>query len=99
MSYVPEAVYKTSVDWISHHSYEALANFLLWSLDSILQDLVIQQPASKGSKKGGPPPSSKSQVNMINFHFILVSFLSLGLLSMLKYGISGKSNVIFDDEI
>ncbi|XP_073124266.1 uncharacterized protein [Henckelia pumila] len=62
LSYVPEAVYKTSVDWISHHSYEALENFLLWSLDSILQDLAIQQPASKGSKKGGPPPSSKSQV-------------------------------------
>ncbi|XP_073280422.1 uncharacterized protein [Primulina huaijiensis] len=62
VSYVPEAVYKTSVDWINHHSYEALENFLLWSLDSILQDLAIQQPASKGSKKGGPPPSSKSQV-------------------------------------
>ncbi|KZV35627.1 hypothetical protein F511_19024 [Dorcoceras hygrometricum] len=62
VSCIPEAVYKTSIDWINHHSYEALENFLLWSVDGILQDLAVQQSTSKGSKKGGSLPPSKSQV-------------------------------------
>ncbi|KAL2518839.1 Protein of unknown function DUF2359 [Abeliophyllum distichum] len=64
VSYISEAVYKTSVDWINQHSYEALGSFVLWSLDSILADLSHQQTGSKGSKKGGQPTSSKSQVAM-----------------------------------
>ncbi|KAL3824239.1 hypothetical protein ACJIZ3_020268 [Penstemon smallii] len=62
VSYVTDVVYKTSVDWINQRSYEALGTFVLWSLDAILADMAIQQPASKGSKKGGQPASSKSQV-------------------------------------
>ncbi|KAL3830778.1 hypothetical protein ACJIZ3_019580 [Penstemon smallii] len=62
VSYISEAVYKTSVDWINHRSYEALGTFVLWSLDGILADLAIQQNGSKGSKKGGQPASSKSQI-------------------------------------
>ncbi|CAI9755986.1 unnamed protein product [Fraxinus pennsylvanica] len=62
VSYISEAVYKISVDWISQHSYEALGSFVLWSLDSILADLAHQQTGSKSSKKGGQPTSSKSQV-------------------------------------
>lgn len=63
VSYISESVYKTSVDWISHRSHEALGTFVLWLLDSILADLATQQPVSKGSKKGGQPTSSKSQVD------------------------------------
>ncbi|KAI3453143.1 hypothetical protein Pfo_009806 [Paulownia fortunei] len=62
VSYISEAVYKTSVDWINHRSYEALGTFVAWSLDGILADLATQQLGSKGSKKGGQPASSKSQV-------------------------------------
>ncbi|KAK6134196.1 hypothetical protein DH2020_032052 [Rehmannia glutinosa] len=62
VSYISESVYKTSVDWISHRSYEALGTFVLWSLDGILADLATQQLGSKGPKKGGQQASSKSQV-------------------------------------
>ncbi|KAL2509713.1 hypothetical protein Fot_33360 [Forsythia ovata] len=62
VSYISEAVYKTSVDWINHCSYVALDSFVLWSLDSILADLTTQQLGSKVSKKGVQPTSSKSQV-------------------------------------
>ncbi|GFP83533.1 hypothetical protein PHJA_000496700 [Phtheirospermum japonicum] len=62
VSYISESVYKTSVDWINHRSYEALGTFVVWSLDIIFADLAAQQSGSKGSKKGGQPASSKSQV-------------------------------------
>ncbi|KAK6122393.1 hypothetical protein DH2020_043835 [Rehmannia glutinosa] len=62
VSYISEAVYKTSVDWINHRSPEALGTFVVWSLDGILADLAAQQSGTKGSKKGGQPASSKSQV-------------------------------------
>ncbi|CAA2992040.1 Hypothetical predicted protein [Olea europaea subsp. europaea] len=62
VSYISETVYKTSVDWINHCSYDALGSFVLWSLDGILADLTTQQLGSKVSKKGGQPTSSKSQV-------------------------------------
>lgn len=62
VSYISESVYKTSVDWINHCSLEALGTFVLWLLDCILADLASQQVVSKGSKKGGQPASSKSQV-------------------------------------
>ncbi|XP_022859083.1 uncharacterized protein LOC111379878, partial [Olea europaea var. sylvestris] len=63
VSYISETVYKTSVDWINHCSYDALGSFVLWSLDGILADLTTQQLGSKVSKKGGQPTSSKSQVH------------------------------------
>ncbi|KAL6543831.1 hypothetical protein OROGR_010328 [Orobanche gracilis] len=62
VSYISEAVYKTSVEWINHRSYEALGTAVVWSLDSILSDMVAQQLGSKGSKKGVRQASSKSQV-------------------------------------
>ncbi|KAL6577574.1 hypothetical protein OROMI_009902 [Orobanche minor] len=62
VSYISEAVYKTSVEWINHRSYEALGTAVVWSLDSILADMVAQQLGSKGSKKGVRQASSKSQV-------------------------------------
>ncbi|EPS70947.1 hypothetical protein M569_03811, partial [Genlisea aurea] len=62
VSYISEAVYKTSVDWINLRSPEALANFVVWALDCILADLAVQQLGSKGAKKGSQPASSKSQV-------------------------------------
>ncbi|PWA53566.1 hypothetical protein CTI12_AA443680 [Artemisia annua] len=64
VSHIPEAVYKTSVDWINNRSSEALSSFVLWSLDSILVDFSIQQGSGKGSKKGPQKTSSKSQVGI-----------------------------------
>lgn len=62
VSSIPEAVYKTSVDWISKRSMEALSSFFLWSLENILADLASQVGGAKGSKKGAQNTSSKSQV-------------------------------------
>ncbi|KVH97669.1 uncharacterized protein LOC112523192 [Cynara cardunculus var. scolymus] len=64
VSHIPEAVYKTSVDWINKQSAEALGSFFLWSLDSILADFASQQGGGKGSKKGVQKTSSKSQVGL-----------------------------------
>ncbi|XP_024989945.1 uncharacterized protein LOC112524386 [Cynara cardunculus var. scolymus] len=64
VTHIPEAVYKTSVDWISNRSPEALGSFVLWSLDSILADFASQQGNAKGSKKGTQKISSKSQVGI-----------------------------------
>ncbi|KAJ6312693.1 hypothetical protein OIU77_014254 [Salix suchowensis] len=64
LSHISDAVYKTAADWINQLSIAALGSFVLWSLDSILADLVSQQGGSKGSKKGVQQASSKSQVAM-----------------------------------
>lgn len=72
VSYISEAVYKTSVDWINQRSYEALGTFVIWSLESILADLAAQS-GSKVSKKGGHVASSKSQVNIIFFCWLLTA--------------------------
>ncbi|XP_010460098.1 PREDICTED: uncharacterized protein LOC104741034 [Camelina sativa] len=62
LSHIPEAVYKTSADWINQRPIEALGFFVLWGLDCILADLALQQGAAKGGKKGAQHASSKSQV-------------------------------------
>lgn len=62
VSHIPDAVYKTSIDWINQHSIEELGNFVLWSLDSLLADFASQHAGAKGSKKGAQQVSSKSQV-------------------------------------
>ncbi|KAK9051072.1 hypothetical protein SSX86_027698 [Deinandra increscens subsp. villosa] len=64
VSHIPEAVYRTSVDWINKRSMEALSSFLLWALDSILVDLASQLGGTKGFKKGAQKTSSKSQVGL-----------------------------------
>ncbi|KAF7129927.1 hypothetical protein RHSIM_Rhsim10G0176900 [Rhododendron simsii] len=62
LSHISEVVYRTSTDWLSHRSFEALGSFVLWSMDSILADLAIHQGAAKGSKKVVQQASTKSQV-------------------------------------
>ncbi|PIA26587.1 hypothetical protein AQUCO_09100039v1 [Aquilegia coerulea] len=59
---VPEAVYKTSTDWINKRSSDALGSFILWSLDTIFADLANHQGVTKGSKKVVQQGSSKAQV-------------------------------------
>ncbi|CAN1311592.1 Transmembrane protein 214-A [Linum perenne] len=51
LSYISEPVYKTSIDWISQRSVEALGSFVLWCLDSILADLASQNVGPKAAKK------------------------------------------------
>lgn len=60
--HLPEAVYKTSVDWLSKRSYDHLGEFVEWLLNNILADLAAQQAGSKVTKKGVQQTSSKSQV-------------------------------------
>ncbi|XP_044488659.1 uncharacterized protein LOC123213320 [Mangifera indica] len=62
VSHIPDAVYKTSVDWINQRSPEALSSFVLWSLDGIFADLDAHHASGKGSKKVVQQASSKSQV-------------------------------------
>ncbi|KAK6281308.1 hypothetical protein POUND7_015133 [Theobroma cacao] len=62
--HISDAVNRTSADWISQRSLEALGFFILWSLDIILEDLVAQQVSAKGSKKGVQQTSSKSKVGI-----------------------------------
>lgn len=62
MSYISEPVYKVSADWIGLRSNEALATFVLWSLDNLLVDLVSQQATLKGSKKAVQQSPTKGQV-------------------------------------
>ncbi|XP_022776431.1 transmembrane protein 214-A-like [Durio zibethinus] len=64
LSHISDTVCKTSADWISQRSLEALGFFVLWSLDIILEDLVAQQVSSKGSKKGVQQTSSKSKAGI-----------------------------------
>ncbi|URE34431.1 hypothetical protein MUK42_34893 [Musa troglodytarum] len=60
--HISESVYKISVDWIALKSPEALCEFVLWCLDSILIDLASQQSTVKGSKKLIQQSPSKAQV-------------------------------------
>ncbi|RVW66906.1 hypothetical protein CK203_064091 [Vitis vinifera] len=62
LSHIPEAVYKTSGDWINQRSFEAVGSFVLWLLDNIHADLAIHQGTVKGSKKVAQQAPSKSQV-------------------------------------
>ncbi|XVF43601.1 hypothetical protein PTKIN_Ptkin02bG0052700 [Pterospermum kingtungense] len=64
LSHISDTVYKTSADWISQQSLEALGFFVLWSLDIILENLMAQQASAKGSKKGVQHTSSKSEVGI-----------------------------------
>ncbi|KAL4351886.1 hypothetical protein GQ457_06G000530 [Hibiscus cannabinus] len=64
LSHISDAVYKTSAEWISQQSLEALGFFVLWSLDIILEDLVAQQASAKGSKKSVQQTSLKSKVGI-----------------------------------
>ncbi|XWS22851.1 hypothetical protein CRYUN_Cryun29cG0071500 [Craigia yunnanensis] len=64
LSYISDAVYKTSANWISQQSLEALGFFILWSLDIILEDMLAQQASVKGSKKGVQQMPSKSKVGI-----------------------------------
>lgn len=81
LSHISDAVYKTSADWISQRSLEALGFFVLWSLDIILEDLAAQQASAKGSKKGAQQTSLKSKVNLLCNLVILFGFSSILLVS------------------
>lgn len=62
LAHISEDIYKTSVDWLSQKTPEALGSFVLWLLDSIVTDLTSHLGAVKGSKKVVQPAPSKSQV-------------------------------------
>ncbi|KAH9312654.1 hypothetical protein KI387_027689 [Taxus chinensis] len=54
LCHVPEVVYKTSTDWINQQPLEALKEFTLWALCSVLEDIATHQPGHKGSKQIQP---------------------------------------------
>lgn len=62
ISHIPDAVYRTSVDWINKRSVAALSSLVILLLDTILADLNNQHPNAKNAKKASQQSSSKSQV-------------------------------------
>ncbi|KAK3160238.1 hypothetical protein QOZ80_1BG0056970 [Eleusine coracana subsp. coracana] len=58
---IPEPVIKTASDWISQKSPEALGDFVLWCIDSIMSELSGPAAGPKGSKKVAPQ-SPRAQV-------------------------------------
>ncbi|KAJ6867357.1 hypothetical protein NC652_038543 [Populus alba x Populus x berolinensis] len=62
LAHISQDVYKTAVDWLGQRSLEALASFVLWSVDSIFADLASHQGVTKGSKKVVQQSPSKSLV-------------------------------------
>ncbi|XP_057530481.1 uncharacterized protein LOC130808935 [Amaranthus tricolor] len=62
VSHIPDAVYKTSLDWINQRSVTALNSFVILLLDTIITDLNNQLPSVKNAKKASQQPPSKSQV-------------------------------------
>ncbi|KAM0933057.1 putative transmembrane protein [Dioscorea sansibarensis] len=57
VSHIPDAVYKTSVDWIAQKPVEALGFFVLCCLDIIYACLASKSVPAKGSKKSAAQPS------------------------------------------
>ncbi|EMS46500.1 hypothetical protein TRIUR3_10608 [Triticum urartu] len=51
LSHVPEPVCKTASDWITQRSPDALGEFVLWCIDSIMSELSGPTVGPKGSKK------------------------------------------------
>uniref|UniRef100_M8C9M7 Uncharacterized protein n=1 Tax=Aegilops tauschii TaxID=37682 RepID=M8C9M7_AEGTA len=51
LSHVPEPVCKTASDWISQRSPDALGEFVLWCIDSIMSELSGPTVGPKGAKK------------------------------------------------
>lgn len=65
LCYISEPVYKTSIEWISKRSANALGEFLMWSLDCALEDLAGQQSGAKSYKKSIKFPHSKALVRFL----------------------------------
>uniref|UniRef100_A0A804N0J2 Uncharacterized protein n=1 Tax=Zea mays TaxID=4577 RepID=A0A804N0J2_MAIZE len=51
LCHISEAVIKTVSDWISQRSSDALGDFVLWCIDSIMSELSGPSAGPKGSKK------------------------------------------------
>lgn len=51
LNHVPEPVCKTASDWINQRSSDALGEFVVWCIDSIMSELSGQPLGVKGSKK------------------------------------------------
>ncbi|XP_011021372.1 PREDICTED: uncharacterized protein LOC105123462 [Populus euphratica] len=62
LAHISQDVYKMAVDWLGQRSLEALASFVLWSVDSIFADLASHQGVTKGSRKVVQQSPSKSLV-------------------------------------
>jgi hypothetical protein len=70
---IPEPVIKTASDWISQKSPEALGDFVLWCIDSIMSELSGPAAGPKGSKKAAPQSPRaqvKSSCNTLVFSLI-----------------------------
>lgn len=51
LCHIPEPVIKTAGDWINQRSSDALGDFVLWCIDSIMSELSGPVAGPKGSKK------------------------------------------------
>lgn len=81
LSYVPEDVYKTSIEWLRQKSSEQLGSFVMWLFDGILADLASHLGAPKGSKKVVQAASSKSQASFLREREICIFYQYFGTFS------------------
>ncbi|KAB8079795.1 hypothetical protein EE612_000049 [Oryza sativa] len=51
LCHIPEPVRNTASDWINQRSPDALGDFVMWCIDSIMSELSGQAVGAKGSKK------------------------------------------------
>ena len=63
LCYIPEAVRKTSADWINQQPTEELNKFSLWAFRSVLED-IVPQGGHKGSKQATQPVAVKTKVGL-----------------------------------
>lgn len=61
LCYIPEAVCKTSADWINQQPAEELNKFSLWAFRSVIEDIGTKA-GHKGSKQAALPVAVKTKV-------------------------------------
>ncbi|VAH71476.1 unnamed protein product [Triticum turgidum subsp. durum] len=65
LSHVPEPVCKTASDWISQRSPDALGEFVLWCIDSIMSELSGPTVGPKGAKKVQQTPKAQVAIFVV----------------------------------
>lgn len=65
LCYIPDAVCKTSSDWLAARPVNALGDFVIWGLTDVVSDMQLHQGSHKGSKHASVPVSSKTKVGVL----------------------------------
>jgi hypothetical protein len=79
LCHIPEPVRNTASDWINQRSPDALGDFVMWCIDSIMSELSGQAVGAKGSKKAAQQ-TPRAQVVLVrsrlNSHYTSLCMVS-----------------------